>query len=87
MVKFNERSYFDTIGGPLHLSHPVKFCPSVMKQVIEKYNEEGIPTYGELIWPMPEETVESFRDNIQKYFDLNQDSFFTSKSFSHRRQW
>ena len=46
-----------------------------MKQVIDKYNAEGIPTYGELIWPMPEETVESLRDNIQKFIDLNQDNF------------
>jgi putative methyltransferase len=48
------------------------------KQVAEylvKYREENIPTYSELIWPMPEETYDSLKDNVQKLIDLGQDSY------------
>ena len=44
-------------------------------QYLEKYKEEDIPTYSELIWPMPEETYDSLKDNVQKLIDLGQDSY------------
>lgn len=42
---------------------------------LKKYKEEGIPTYSELIWPMPEETYTSLKNNIQKLIDLGQESY------------
>jgi hypothetical protein len=42
---------------------------------LHRYNQEGIPTYSELIWPMPEETYASLKTGIQNLIDLGQDSF------------
>lgn len=44
-------------------------------EYLKKYHKEKIPTYGELIWPMPQETLDSFKDNVQKIIDLGQDSY------------
>ena len=44
-------------------------------EYLTKYKAEDIPTYSELIWPMPEETYESLIDNVQKLIDLGQDSY------------
>jgi radical SAM superfamily enzyme YgiQ (UPF0313 family) len=40
-----------------------------------RYEEDNIPTYSELIWPMPDETYESLCEGIQKLVDLGQRSF------------
>jgi hypothetical protein len=42
---------------------------------LKKYEEEDIPTYSELIWPMPNETYESLKSGIQRLIDLGQKSF------------
>ena len=44
-------------------------------EYLDKYKEEGIPTYSELIWPMPEETYDSLKNNVQRLIDLGQDSY------------
>lgn len=44
-------------------------------EYLKKYKEEDIPTYSELIWPMPEETYDSLKENVQKLIDLGQDSY------------
>jgi putative methyltransferase len=46
-----------------------------VEHYLKKYQEERIPTYSELIWPMPEETYESLKQGVQKLIDLGQDSF------------
>ena len=42
---------------------------------LKKYQEENIPTYSELIWPMPNETVETLMDGIQNLINLGQKDF------------
>jgi len=42
---------------------------------MNKYQEENIPTYSELIWPMPAETYDTLKDGIQTLVDLGQKSF------------
>lgn len=44
-------------------------------EYLDKYKAEGIPTYSELIWPMPEETYDSLKSGVQTLIDLGQDSF------------
>ena len=44
-------------------------------EYLTKYKAEDIPTYSELIWPMPEETYDSLIDNVQRLIDLGQDSY------------
>jgi radical SAM superfamily enzyme YgiQ (UPF0313 family) len=46
-----------------------------VNEFLKKYQEENIPTYSELIWPMPEETYDSLKAGVQKLIDLGQDSF------------
>jgi putative methyltransferase len=46
-----------------------------VKNYLEKYKQENITTYSELIWPMPEETYSSLKNGIQKLIDLGQDDF------------
>ena len=46
-----------------------------VNQYLQKYREERIPTYSELIWPMPEETYESLKQGVQTLIDLGQDNF------------
>ena len=42
---------------------------------MNKYEQENIPTYSELIWPMPDETYDTFKQGIQTLVDLGQKSF------------
>tara|TARA_Y100001972_G_scaffold60301_1_gene73785 strand:+ start:264 stop:2162 length:1899 start_codon:yes stop_codon:yes gene_type:complete len=42
---------------------------------LSKYNNENIPTYSELIWPMPDETYDSLKQGIQTLIDMGQKSF------------
>lgn len=44
-------------------------------EYMNRYEQENIPTYSELIWPMPDETYDSLREGIQKLVDLGQKSF------------
>lgn len=46
-----------------------------VKDYLNKYKEQNIPTYSELIWPMPGETYTSLKDGIQTLIDLGQDDF------------
>ena len=67
-------------------------------EYLQRYKEEDIPTYSELIWPMPEETYSSLKENVQKLIDLGQDSYLmihplvitynaTMGSKSYQEQW
>lgn len=47
----------------------------VIKQSMDYYKELDIPTYSELIWPLPGETLETLKDNVQKLIDLGQKDF------------
>lgn len=42
---------------------------------LDKYRQEDIPTYSELIWPMPDETYSSLKNGIQQLVDLGQKDF------------
>lgn len=42
---------------------------------LQEYRKHNIPTYSELIWPLPEETYDSLKTNIQKLVDLGQKDF------------
>lgn len=44
-------------------------------EYLQKYEEQDIPTYSELIWPMPNETYNSLKSGIQTLIDLGQKSF------------
>jgi putative methyltransferase len=44
-------------------------------EYLQKYQEENIPTYSELIWPMPNETYDSLKNGIQRLINLGQKSF------------
>jgi len=46
-----------------------------VQEYLNRYKQEHIPTYSELIWPMPDETYFSLKRGIQKLIDLGQDSF------------
>lgn len=39
------------------------------------YQQEGISTYSELIWPMPNETYQTLKSGIQQLVDLGQKDF------------
>ena len=42
---------------------------------LKKYQEVDIPTYSELIWPMPSETYDTLKDGIQRLIELGQKDF------------
>lgn len=42
---------------------------------LKKYADENIPTYSELIWPMPNETYQTLKNGIQKLVNLGQKDF------------
>ena len=42
---------------------------------MSRYHKENIPTYSELIWPMPDETYDSLKEGIQTLIDMGQKSF------------
>jgi len=41
------------------------------------YQEKQIPTWTELIWPLPGETLESFKIGLQKLLDIGQHGFLS----------
>jgi len=47
----------------------------IVKESMLYYKNLDIPTYSELIWPLPSETLDSLKDNIQKLIDLGQRDF------------
>jgi len=48
---------------------------TTIKDAMDFYKTNDIKTYSELIWPLPEETIESFTDGLQKLIDLGQEHF------------
>lgn len=46
-------------------------------QALKFYHENHIPTWSEMIWPLPGETVDSFRSSLQKLLDLGQHGFLS----------
>ena len=71
-VTFAMQSFNDTT---LTASERFNINEAQVREYLEKYKAEGIPTYSELIWPMPEETYDSLKAGVQKLIDLGQDSF------------
>lgn len=71
-VTFAMQSFNDST---LKASERFNIKEQEVNHYLKKYEEEGIPTYSELIWPMPEETYESLKQGVQKLIDLGQDSF------------
>ena len=47
----------------------------IVKESMEYYKNLDIPTYSELIWPLPSETLDSLKENVQKLIDLGQRDF------------
>jgi hypothetical protein len=47
----------------------------IVRESMEYYKNLDIPTYSELIWPLPSETLDSLKENIQKLIDLGQRDF------------
>jgi putative methyltransferase len=71
-VTFAMQSFNDPT---LEASERFNIKETEVRHYLQRYKQEGIPTYSELIWPMPEETYESLKTGIQKLIDLGQDSF------------
>lgn len=71
-VTFAMQSFND---ATLQASERFNINESQVQEYLDKYKAEGIPTYSELIWPMPEETYESLKEGVQTLMDLGQDSF------------
>ena len=67
MQSFNENS--------LSATSRFNLKKDIVNLYFKKYKEENIPTYSELIWPMPNETVNSLMDGIQTLIDLGQKDF------------
>ena len=47
----------------------------VANKYLLKYQKDDIATYSELIWPMPNETVETLANGMQRLVDLGQKDF------------
>lgn len=47
----------------------------IIKESMDYYEKCDIPTYSEMIWPMPGETVNTLKENLQKMIDLGQKDF------------
>jgi len=47
----------------------------VIKDNLTNYQKENIPTYSELIWPMPHETLDSLQASIQQLINYGQKDF------------
>jgi putative methyltransferase len=71
-VTFAMQSFND---ATLSASERFNIDEGKVQEYLDKYKAEGIPTYSELIWPMPEETYESLKVGVQTLIDLGQDSF------------
>ncbi len=48
---------------------------NVIVESMKFYKEKDIPTYSELIWPLPGETLNSLQQGIQKLIDMGQEDF------------
>ena len=48
---------------------------NVIESAMGFYQENDIPTYSEMIWPMPNETVETLMRGAQKLIDMGQRDF------------
>jgi radical SAM superfamily enzyme YgiQ (UPF0313 family) len=48
---------------------------SVIKTSMNYFKAKDIPTYSELIWPMPGETTDTLINGMQKLIDLGQEDF------------
>jgi putative methyltransferase len=48
---------------------------ATVRSSLETYKNNNIPTYSELIWPMPNETLQSLKNNLQCLVDLGQRDF------------
>lgn len=62
-------------GKSLHATRRFNLPETELKQYLDLYRQENIPTYSELIWPLPEETLESLKSGIQRLIDMGQDDF------------
>lgn len=49
--------------------------PEVYTSYMERYYKENIPTYTELIWPMPGESYQSFKNVYQTLIDMGQKQY------------
>ena len=67
MQSFNDDTLAATERFNLNLETVSKY--------LKKYKQEKIPTYSELIWPMPNETYQTLKKGIQRFIDLGQDDF------------
>lgn len=48
---------------------------ATVRSSLETYQINNIPTYSELIWPMPNETLKSLKNNLQYLVDIGQRDF------------
>jgi len=48
---------------------------NTIRDAMDFYKKNDIKTYSELIWPLPEETITSFTDGLQKLIDMGQEHF------------
>ena len=46
-----------------------------LKTYFDKYKADNIPTYSELIWPLPGETFESLKSGVQQLIDAGQENY------------
>lgn len=46
-------------------------------EALKFYHENRIPTWSEMIWPLPGETLVSFKSSLQKLLDLGQHGFLS----------
>ena len=67
MQSFNEST--------LSATHRFNIKQDTVNFYLKKYQQENIPTYSELIWPMPNETVNSLMSGIQDLISLGQKDF------------
>jgi len=48
---------------------------SAYTQIQQSLNQEGIPSFVEMIWPLPGETLSSFQEGLAKLCEIGADSF------------
>jgi len=48
---------------------------AAVRSSLQLYKDHNIATYSELIWPMPNETVQSLKNNLQYLVDIGQRDF------------
>ena len=46
-----------------------------IKHFLDRYQEYDIPTYSEIIWPLPLETVDSLKETVERIVDLGQNDW------------